>query len=263
MMIMFSNNRGILYSVDGITFSEATIIDYTGRDTTTEGAKLSFNTFNRIIEQNGILTVTENRAGVLNSTDGGATWYQNKNVFDIDDRFDGHNIDNSDYTVNETYENGDRFVTSSLESGDYHIMKVSGQVKTNYSWPLYVKNVNGIIYMYGGHASNSRRGEIMYGLKYSIDGGLTWNRCDCDQTVRYIDVRQNGIGIDAIKTDGSYVTVGGIEMAGKYLDDTGAAKIVEKVIDAIGDTSDLETTATDITSAINELYDAIQEIQGE
>ena len=106
--------------------------------------------------------------------------------------------------------------------------------------------------MYGGHASNSRRGEIMYGLKYSIDGGLTWNRCNCDQTVRYIDVRQNGIGIDAIKTDGSYVTVGGIEMAGKYLDDTGAAKIVEKVIDAIGDTSDLETTATDITSAINE-----------
>ena len=74
MMIMFSTNRGILYSVDGITFSEATIIDYTGRDTTVEGAKLTFNTFNRIIEQNGILTVTESRAGVLNSTDGGATW---------------------------------------------------------------------------------------------------------------------------------------------------------------------------------------------
>ena len=33
MMIMFSTNRGILYSVDGITFSEATIIDYTGRET--------------------------------------------------------------------------------------------------------------------------------------------------------------------------------------------------------------------------------------
>lgn len=263
MMVMFSNNRGILYSVDGITFSEATIVDYTGRDTTTEGAKLLFNTFNRIIEQNGVLTVTESRAGVLNSTDGGVTWYQNKNVFDTDDRFNGHNLDNSDYTVNETYENGDRFVASSLESGDYRIMKASGQVKTNYSWPLYVKNINGIIYMYGGHASNSRRGEIMYGLKYSIDGGLTWDRLG-DQSVRYIDVEQDGLGIKAVKTDGTKVSynIGGNDME-KYLGTTGAQKIVDKVQEQIGDTAQLETTATNVVAAINELYDAIQEINND
>lgn len=263
MMVMFSNNRGILYSVDGITFSEATIVDYTERDTTTEGAKLLLNTFNRIIEQNGTLTVTESRAGVLNSTDGGATWYQNKNVFDTDDRFNGHNLDNSDYTVNETYENGDRFVASSLESGDYRIMKASGQVKNNYSWPLYIKNINGIIYMYGGHASNSRRGEIMYGLKYSIDGGLTWNRIG-DQTVRYIDVEQDGIGIKAVKTDGTKVSysIGGNDME-KYLGETGAQAIVDTVVAATGDTTQLETTATDLVGAVNELYDAIQEITNE
>lgn len=201
----------------------------------------------------GVYTLYDMNKGIYNSVDGGATWAQNENTFDSSDRFDGH-ISSNDYITNDPYETADTITYNS--DGYYQAIRFNGETKSKRNIICWIKEDNGALYMYGGPAC-SYKGEVMYGLKYSLDGGLTWSRV-CDQSKRYVDVN-NGV---ALRSDGSTEIIGGFDME-KYLGETGAQTIIDTVTAATGDTTQLETTATDLVGAVNELYDAIQEITNE